>query len=125
MGRHSARWDNGRGKFGHAGRGCSSCATATMTQSTHACCWAAGDESEPLWRLYCTDDGPCGVGIALRTTLAKLEASIEPHDLYVSPVTYRHYHEGPAFDDELDRWQRQGRRTKAAARPNDRTAISP
>jgi hypothetical protein len=73
-----------------------------MTQSTHACCWAAGDESEPLWRLYCTDDGPRGVGIALRTTLAKLEASIEPHDLYVSPVTYRQYHEGPAFDDELD-----------------------
>jgi hypothetical protein len=71
-----------------------------MTRSTHACCWAAGDESEPLWRLYCTNDGP-GVGVALRTTLAKLEASVA-HDLYVSLIRYRHYHEGPAFDDELD-----------------------
>jgi hypothetical protein len=96
-----------------------------MTRSTHACCWAAGDESEALWRLYCTDDGircrfvdrfvnrvlsrvsrqrprGLGVGVALRTTLAQLETSVAPHDLYVSPVTYRHYHEGPAFNDDLD-----------------------
>jgi hypothetical protein len=72
------------------------------TRSTHACCWAAGDESEALWRLYCTNDGPAGLGAALRTTLAQLETSVAPHDLYVSPVTYRHYHEGPAFNDELD-----------------------
>jgi hypothetical protein len=76
------------------------------TQSTHACCWAAGDESEALWRLYCpkdcTKDGPPGLGVAMRTTLAQLETSVAPHDLYVSPVTYRHYHEGPAFNDELD-----------------------
>ena len=24
------------------------------------------------------------------------------HDLYVSPITYRPYHEGPAFTDEMD-----------------------
>jgi len=30
--------------------------------------------------------------------------------LYVSPITYRHYHEGPAFNDELDSFmhKRQG-----------------
>jgi hypothetical protein len=72
------------------------------TRSTHACCWAAGDESEALWRLYCTNNGQRGLGVALRTTLAQLETSVAPHDLYVSPVTYRHYHEGPAFNDELD-----------------------
>jgi hypothetical protein len=72
------------------------------TRSTHACCWAAGDESEALWRLYCTNDGPPGLGVALCTTLAQLETSVAPHDLYLSPITYRHYHEGPAFNDELD-----------------------
>jgi hypothetical protein len=71
------------------------------TRTTHACCWAEGDESEALWRLYCTSDGP-GVGVALQTTLARLETSVAPHDLYVSPITYRHYHEGPAFNDERD-----------------------
>src|SRR5262249_42647028 len=75
--------------------------------STHACCWAAGHESEALWRLYCT---PPGDGVAMRTTLAQLEASVAPHDLYVSPVTYRYYHEGPHFTDELDSFmhKRQG-----------------
>jgi hypothetical protein len=72
------------------------------TRSTHACCWAAGDESEALWRLYCTNDGPPALGVALRTTLAQLETAVAPHDLYVSPITYRHYHNGPAFNDELD-----------------------
>ena len=24
------------------------------------------------------------------------------HDLFVSPMSYRHYHEGPAFNDNLD-----------------------
>jgi hypothetical protein len=72
------------------------------TQSMHACCWAAGDESEALWRLYCTNDGPPGLGVALRSTLTRLENSVAPHDLYISPITYRPYHEGPAFNDELD-----------------------
>jgi hypothetical protein len=40
--------------------------------------------------------------VALRTTLARLEASVAAHDLYVSPITYRRYHEGPAFTDEMD-----------------------
>jgi len=72
------------------------------TRSAHVSCWAAGNESEALWRLYCTQDGPQGVGVALRTTLSKLEASITGHDFYFSPVAYRHYHEGPAFAHELD-----------------------
>jgi hypothetical protein len=40
--------------------------------------------------------------VVLRSTLAKIEASVQPHDLYVSPIAYRHYHEGPAFTDDLD-----------------------
>ncbi len=71
-------------------------------RSTHACCWAAGEESEALWRLYCKDPDRRGLGVAVQTTLEKLERSVDPHNLYVSPVTYRHYYEGPAFDDELD-----------------------
>ncbi len=68
----------------------------------HASCWAAGDESEAMWRLYCTDDGPRGVGVALCTTLTNLELSLAPHDLCVSPVIYRHYHEGDGFTDDMD-----------------------
>lgn len=72
-----------------------------MTRSIHASCWIAGPESEGMWRLYC-EDGARGQGVAIRSTLAKIEASIERHDLYVSPITYRDYHEGPAFTDDLD-----------------------
>ena len=72
------------------------------TRSAHASCWSAYDESEALWRLYCADDGCRGVGLALRTTLARLEASVAAHDLYVSPITYIPYHEAPAFTDEMD-----------------------
>jgi hypothetical protein len=72
------------------------------TRSAHASCWSAGDESEALWRLYCADDGCRGAGVALRTTLARLEASVDAHDLYVSPITYLPYHEAPAFTDEMD-----------------------
>jgi hypothetical protein len=71
------------------------------TRSAHASCWSMGDESEPLWRAFC-DDGRRGVGVALRTTLDRLKASVEAHDLYVSPINYRQYHEGPAFTDEMD-----------------------
>jgi len=56
------KWENHWARITHLRR--------AMTRSTHACCWAAGDESEALWRLYCTKDGPRGVGVALRTTLA-------------------------------------------------------
>lgn len=72
------------------------------TRSIHASCWSWGEESEALWRLYCTHDGASGIGIAVRTTLARLEASVAAHDLYVSPIRYRHYHEGPTFNDEID-----------------------
>ena len=80
------------------------------TRSAHASCWSMGHESEPIWRLYCTEDGTPGVGVALRTTLARLEASVAIHDLYVSPIIYRLYHEGPQFTDELDAFfhKRQG-----------------
>ena len=72
-----------------------------MTRSAHAMCWAAGHESEALWRLYCREGGP-GLGLVLRTTLGKLEESLAQHDLYVSPVHYRFYHEGPGFNDDRD-----------------------
>lgn len=38
------------------------------TRSIHASCWSWGEESEALWRLYCTHDGASGIGIAVRTT---------------------------------------------------------
>ena len=72
------------------------------TRSAHASCWSTGDESEALWRLYCGDSNQKGVGVALRTTLARLAASVAAHDLYVSPIIYRRYHEGLAFTDEMD-----------------------
>ncbi len=72
------------------------------TRSAHASCWSAGDESEALWRLYCRDGGVEGTGLALRSTFGQLEAPVTHHDLLVSAVTYRYYHEGDAFDDELD-----------------------
>jgi hypothetical protein len=72
------------------------------TRSAHASCWSAGDESEALWRLYSADDGGQGVGVALRTTLARLEASVAAHDLYVSPISYIVYHEASPFTDEMD-----------------------
>jgi hypothetical protein len=72
------------------------------TRSAHASCWSLGDESELLWRLYCAEDGCQGVGVALQTTLARLEESVTAHDLYVSPIRYIRYHEAPAFTDEMD-----------------------
>jgi hypothetical protein len=73
-----------------------------LTRSAHASCWSYGDESEALWRLYCADDGCQGVGVALQTTLARLEQSVAVHDLYVSPIRYLRYHEAPAFTDRID-----------------------
>ena len=73
-----------------------------LTRSSHASCWSAGGESAVLWRLYCTDDGCQGVGVAIRTTLARLETSVVAHDPYVSPIRYLKYHEAPAFTDEID-----------------------
>jgi hypothetical protein len=73
-----------------------------MAVSSHASCWSVGDESELMWRLFCNDGGHQGVGIALRSTLYRLEESVAAHDLYVSPITYLKYHEAPAFTDEMD-----------------------
>jgi hypothetical protein len=42
------------------------------------------------------------VGVAFRTTLDRLEASVEAHDLYVSPIRYLPYHTAPPFTDEMD-----------------------
>jgi hypothetical protein len=64
-----------------------------------------------MWRLYCREHGePEGQGIALKSTLGKIEASVERHDLFVSPIRYRYYHEGDAFNDDLDPFmhKRQG-----------------
>jgi hypothetical protein len=72
------------------------------TRSVHASCWTAGHESEAMWRLYCRDGEPKGQGIALQSTLGEIEASVARHDLFVSPIRYRYYHDGDAFDDELD-----------------------
>jgi hypothetical protein len=71
------------------------------TRSAHASCWSIGEDSEALWRLYCHDDGRQGVGVAFRTTLARLEASVAVYDLRVDPITYIRYHEAPAFTDEM------------------------
>jgi len=73
-----------------------------LVASSHAICWAAGDESEALWRLYCNHTERSGQGVALRTTLLKLESAVAGNDLIISPVRYRPYHEGPAFSDHLD-----------------------
>jgi hypothetical protein len=71
------------------------------TRSAHASCWALGDETEALWRLYCTDDGCQGLGLALRTTLARLKRSVEVHNLDVRPITYIKYQEAPAFTNDM------------------------
>ena len=72
------------------------------TRSAHASCWTAGHESEAMWRLYCRDGEVEGQGVALQSTLGRVETSVARHDLFVSPIRYRHYHEGEAFTDELD-----------------------
>ena len=72
------------------------------TRAAHVSCWAAGPESEAMWRLYCEDEGVQGQGVALESTLARVENSVNLLGLVVSPITYRYYHEGPAFYDELD-----------------------
>jgi hypothetical protein len=72
-----------------------------FTRSAHASCWTAGPESEAMWRLYCADGAP-GQGVAVSSTLGTVEASVAGLDLVVSPIIYRVYHEGPAFNDTLD-----------------------
>jgi hypothetical protein len=45
---------------------------------------------------------PKGEGVALCSTFGRLQASVAWHEMYVCPVRYRLYHEGSAFNDELD-----------------------
>jgi hypothetical protein len=74
------------------------------TKAAHACSWAAGDESELRWLFYCRDDRKRGLGVAMRTTLERLERSVASYDFFVSPIRYRHYHttgEEP-FTQEID-----------------------
>jgi hypothetical protein len=54
-----------------------------------------------MWRLYCRDKGE-GQGVSVQSTLGRIKASVADHELIISPIRYRYYHEGPAFDDELD-----------------------
>jgi len=84
-----------------------------QTRAAHASCWSWGEESESLWRLYSDEDGVRGLGVALRTTLGKLDTSLAAHDLYVSPVIYRPYHVGPAFTDERDPFMHKRRGFRA------------
>jgi hypothetical protein len=71
------------------------------TRSAHASCWSLGVESEPLWRANCHDGGR-GVGVAMRTTLARLRTSVAAHGLIVSPINYRQYREGPPFTKDME-----------------------
>ncbi len=73
-----------------------------MTRSAHASCWSAGHESEAMWRLYCCDSRVKGQGVAIESTLAAIEASVDAQGLFLSPIAYRYYHTGPAFTDEID-----------------------
>jgi hypothetical protein len=52
-------------------------------RKTYASCWSASEhESHALWRIYC----PTPEGVAIQTTLAKLQASVG--DLPIYKVTY-------------------------------------
>ena len=70
-------------------------------RSSHASCWSCGYESELLWRYYCADNNCPGVGVAFRTTLARLEASLEVHNLYVRAIKYLDYQEAPPFPGDM------------------------
>ena len=52
------------------------------TYSTHASCWRWGPESEGMWRLYCGEKE----GVALQTTFARLEQSIETEPLLAGKI---------------------------------------
>jgi hypothetical protein len=72
-------------------------------RSAYVSCWTFGPESEGMWRLYC-NDGTQGRGVSLQTTFGALTKSLEAHDLVVSRITYRYYHDvdPTPFTDELD-----------------------
>jgi hypothetical protein len=70
-------------------------------RSVHASCWTMAPETEPRWRLYCSDDDAPGQGVAMRTTFERLEGSVARHHLIVRDIQYRRYQVGAAFPDDL------------------------
>ena len=68
------------------------------TYSTHASCWRWGPESEGMWRLYCGERG----GVALQTTFARLEQSVEAERIVAGMIQYEDYDTVPPFKEDLD-----------------------
>lgn len=72
------------------------------TYSTHASCWRWGPEPDGMWRLYCGEKE----GVALQTTFARLEQSLEQaletEPLLVGKIQYGDYEAIPPFIEDLD-----------------------
>jgi hypothetical protein len=51
-----------------------------------------------MWRLYCGERG----GVALQTTFARLEKSVEAEPILVGKIQYEDYDTVPAFKEDLD-----------------------
>lgn len=78
----------------------------SRTYSTHASCWRWGPESEGMWRLYCGEKG----GVALQTTFARLERSVEAESILAGKIQYVDYDTVPPFNEDLDHvmYKREG-----------------
>jgi len=61
-----------------------------LLRCAHVSCWRWGEESEAMWRLYCPGED----GVAIRTTFAKLRASVHDPHTCVSEVKYFDYKTG-------------------------------
>ena len=70
----------------------------SRTYSTHASCWRWGPESEGMWRLYCGERG----GVALQTTFARLEESVEAESILAGKIQYADFDTVPPFKEDLD-----------------------
>jgi hypothetical protein len=51
-----------------------------------------------MWRLYCGERG----GVALQTTFAQLEQSVEAEPILAGKIQYEDYDTVPCFKEELD-----------------------
>ena len=58
-----------------------------LLRSAHASCWRSGNESEAMWRLYCSDN----FGVAVRSTFQKLQDSLNDPWTVVSSIAYIDY----------------------------------
>lgn len=79
----------------------------SRTYSTHASCWRWGTESEGMWRLYCGEKG----GVALQTTFARLEKSVEAEPIIAGKIQYADYGDSATvFNEDLDHvmYKREG-----------------